>query len=152
LSEGSRIKNQITQDLLTAMKSRDEFAVRVLRSAKTALDAAEKDKKSELDDNEVIKVLKKRIKQSEDARQQAAAGGRDDLAGTEGKEIEFLKKYLPAEMSEAEVTAAVEEVVSELGGEVTQKDFGRVMGAAMKKLGGNVDGNLVKKIVQEKLK
>lgn len=147
------LKQKITQDLLAAMKSGDNLKRDVLRMLDAMIKNTEieKLKKVEgLSDSEVQEVIGRAVKQRKDAAVQYTAGHRPELAEKENKEIEILLTYLPKQMSEAEVRKIVEEIIAKIGAS-SKSDIGKVMGPVMGKLKGLADGNLVKKIVEEKL-
>lgn len=147
------LKQQIIEDLKTAMKAGDTVKRDTLRMFDSMIKNVEIEKKKReegLSDEEVQEVAMRAIKQRRDAMEQYKAGAREDLVEKEQAEIEILMNFMPSQMSEAEATAEVEKIIANLG--VTSKaDIGKVMGAAMGSLKGKVDGNLVKKIVEEKL-
>lgn len=133
-----------------ALKDKDVFRVKVLRFLKSQLDAAAKDKLGDLTEEEVVKVIQKKIKQSQDALEKYNQGGRPELAEAERREIETVKSYLPAELSPKELGDIVERVLAGFGA-VTKKDFGRVMGAVVKEVAGRADGRAIKELVEGKL-
>ena len=136
------------------MKAKEEQKLSTLRLLSSAIknQIIEKgaDKESELDDPDVVKIIKSQIKQLKDAMVDFEKAGRTELAEANKKEIELLGVYLPEEISEEELRKIVEQKVSELG-EVTSNDFGKVMGVVMKEVGDRADGGMVKKVVQELL-
>lgn len=146
----SNIQQRIEQDLVAAMKSKDASKVRILRLVKSALDAAAKDKKEELSDQEAISVIRKKIKQSQDSKEKYAAGGRKDLVAAEQMEIDLLSQYLPAALSPAEIEKLVRQVAAETGAQ-SLKDLGKVMGKLMKLVAGRAEGAEVKRIVEQVL-
>ena len=99
---------RITQDLTAAMKARDAARTSTLRMAKAAIMNKEIDKHGALDDAEAVKLLQGLVKQREDSAEQYTKAGRPELAEKESAEITVLKAYLPAEVSDAEIAAAVE--------------------------------------------
>ncbi len=147
------LKQQILEDLKTAMKAGDTVKRDTLRMFDSMIKNVEIEKKKReegLSDAEVQEVAMRAVKQRRDAAEQYKAGGREDLVEKENAEIAILLGYMPSQMSEAEATAEIEKIIASLG--VTSKaDIGKVMGAAMGALKGQIDGNLVKKIVEEKL-
>ena len=148
-----KLGERVTQDLTAAMKARDALRTGVLRMAKAALMNKEIDKRSPLDDAEALRVLQGLVKQREDASEQFDRAGRPELAEKERAEIAVLKAYLPAEVSDDEVQAAVEMAVAETGAS-SPKDMGRVMKAALAALqsaGKGVDGKRVNEAVRRRL-
>lgn len=147
---------RIEEDYKKAFRGGDKVTTEVLRGLKTALHNAEIEKRgkgaesTELSDEEAVTVVKRQVKQLEEAKELFAKGGRADLVEQNEKEIAVLKKYLPEQMSEAQVREVVAKVVAGLG-KVGSADFGRVIGAAMKELKGKADGTVVSKAVKEVL-
>lgn len=143
---------KISKDLITAMKVRSELKLSVLRMASAAL----KNKKialgnkEELTDEQVMDVLKTEVKKRHDSVAEYLRGNRQDLVDKELAEIKILEEYLPEQMSEADVAKAVEEIVM-AAGEVSMKDFGRLMAEAMSKLKGQADGTQVSAVVKKLL-
>jgi uncharacterized protein len=147
------LAERITQDLTAAMKAKDSARTSTLRMAKAALMNKEIDKKGALDDGEAIKLLQGLVKQREDAADQYQKASRPELAEKEQAEIVILKSYLPAEVTDAEVAAAVDKAVSETGAS-SLKDMGKAMKAALAALaasGKAVDGKRVNEAVKKKL-
>jgi len=145
--------DRITQDLTTSMKARDAARTSTLRMAKAALKNREIDKKAPLDEAEAAKVLRGLVRQREESAQQYAKASRPELAERERAEIAILEAYLPAEVADEEVAAAVDEAIRETGA-VSPKDMGRVMKAALARLaagGKAVDGKRVNEAVRRRL-
>jgi uncharacterized protein YqeY len=148
------LKQKITDDLKAAMKAGDAVRRDTLRMLDSMIKNVEIEKKKRedgLSDAEVQEVAARAIKQRRDAAEQYQSGGRADLAEKENAEIEILAGYMPAQMDELEVRVRVKGIISSLGA-TGKAETGKVMGAAMGKLKGRADGNLVKKIVEEELK
>ena len=144
---------RITQDLTAAMKAQDAARTSTLRMAKAALKNKEIDKKAPLDDAEALKIVQGLVKQREDSVEQYVKANRPELADKERAEIAQLKAYLPADVSDEEVAAAVEKAVAETGA-ASAKDMGRVMKAALASLvasGKAVDGKRVNEAVRKRL-
>jgi hypothetical protein len=149
----SSLKQKITADLLVAMKAGDTLKRDVLRMLDAMIKNTEIEKlkkEAGLDDSEVQEVISRAVKQRKDAAVQYTTGQRPELAEKENKEIEILLEYLPKQMSAEEVRKIVEEIIAQVGA-TSKADIGKVMGPVMGKLKGLADGNLVKKIVEEKL-
>lgn len=147
----SALFQKLNKDLTEALKNRDTEVLRVLRFSKASLAAAEKEQGTYLSDADFVKIIGKKIKQSQDSISQFKKGSRTDLVAAEEQEIAILSRYMPQPLVEAELSKIVEEVIVETSAE-SIKDIGRVMGAAMKKVSGRADGTVVKKLVEEKLK
>ena len=144
---------RITRDLTAAMKAKDAAGTSTLRMAKAAIMNKEIEKKGALDDGEAVKLLQGLVKQREDAAEQYAKASRPELAQKELAEIALLKAYLPAEVTDAEIVAAVEQAVAETGAS-SPKDMGKAMKAALAALaasGKAVDGRRVSEAVKKKL-
>ena len=103
-----------------------------------------------LPDEEVLAVLKSEVKKRLDSVQSYTQGGRADLAETEQKEADFIKKFLPEEMSEDQVREIAVAVIAEMG-DLGPSGFGKIMGVVMAKAKGAADGTLVSKVVKEEL-
>lgn len=147
------LKEQILSDLKDSLKSGDNLKRDVLRMLSGALKNVEIDKKKKeegLSDEEVLEVVKRSIKQRKDSVEQYEKGNRQDLADKEKSEIGILSVYLPQQLSEEKVREEIKNVISQIGAS-SKADFGKVMGLAMKKIGSQTDGTIVKKIVEEEL-
>ena len=145
----AKLQEKISQDLVTAMKAKEEDRVSVLRLLLADVNSVAKEKKDKLVDADIEKVLKQNVKRRKDAIASAKEAGRDDIIKKEEAEIVTIESYLPAQMSEEEAVKAVDEVIKET--EASESDFGKVMGQVMAKLKGQADGNIVSKLVKEKL-
>ena len=135
------------------MKAQDAARTSTLRMAKAALMNKQIDKHGALDDAETTRVLQGLVKQREDAAEQYEKAGRPELAEKERAEMALLKAYLPAEVTEEEIAAAVEGAVTETGA-ASPKDMGKVMKAALAALaagGKTADGKRVNEAVRKKL-
>lgn len=145
------LKEKLQQDLIEAMKSKNEIATSAIRMLKAAILKFETsgDKKTATDED-VIQIAGKEIKQRRDSIDQFEKGGRSELAAREKEEITVLEKYLPTQLSEEELRAIVKEVIASTGA-TGKSDLGKMMGALMPKTKGKADGSLVNKIVQELL-
>lgn len=145
------IVEQITQDITQAMKAREELRLSTLRMVKSALKNKEIDKRAALDDKEAIAVLSTLIKQRKDSIDAFTKGGRQELADKEQLEINIIEAYMPKSLGEAEIVAAVQATIAEMGSP-TIKDMGTVMKNTMAKFGGaRVDGKLVSETVKREL-
>ena len=139
----------LKSDLGVAMKSGDKVRTTCLRMVISAVKYREVALKKDLDDAEVIQVLRTQIKQTTDSYEQFKQGGRQDLARNEEKNLEILKSYLPQELKEEEIAAVVRQIIAEEG--ATKKDFGKIMKLVMAKLSGQADGKAVSSIVSKLL-
>lgn len=137
----------IDNDLKQALKNKEELVVSTLRLVKSAIkNQAIESRKAALDDTEVAAVLRREMKKRQDSISQFKSGGRDDLVAKEEAEAKILEKYMPIAMSEADISAIVDEVVA--GG---ADNFGQAMKAVMAKSGGQADGQIVQRLVKAKL-
>ncbi len=143
--------DRIQQDLTSAMKTKDELRLSVLRMVKTALKNKQVEKMAALEDAEAVQVFSTLIKQRRDSIEQFTQGGRADLAGKEQKEIAIIEQYLPARASDGEVDAAIAAAIAETGAR-SPKEMGAVMKSVMARLKGQlVDGKVVSERVKAKL-
>ncbi len=145
------LKQQIISDLTASMKAQDSPRTSTLRMVKAALMNREIEKGGELDEEEMMKLLRSLVKQRRDSVEQYEKGGREDLAAKEKAEIEIIDTYLPKAASREEVEAAVNAAIIETGAS-SIKEMGRVMKAVQVALSGkNADGRTVSEIVKAKL-
>ncbi|MEK7500746.1 MAG: GatB/YqeY domain-containing protein [Patescibacteria group bacterium] len=144
------LKEKIDTELKEALKSGDSFRRSVLGMLKSAVQnkEIEKRKKEEgLDDLEMQEVIRSEAKKRMDSSAAFKAAGQTDRAAAEEQEAGILRKYLPPQASDEEIKAAVEKVLGEVGSK-SKKDFGRIMGAAVKELSGRADGGRIKNILE----
>ena len=144
------LKNQITEDMKSAMKAGEKDRLKVVRLIMAAIKQVEVDKRVELDDAGVLSVLEKMVKQRRDSVEQFEKGGREDLAAIERDEIEVLQAYLPEQLSADEIAALVDEVIAATGAE-SIRDMGKVMGQIKAKAAGRADMGAVSATVKERL-
>lgn len=142
---------KINEDLKNALKEKNTFKLSVLRMLKSALQLEQISKKHELEDNEVVNVIKKQVKVRKDSVEEYKKYNKLDQVDSLEKEIEILSSYLPEEMSEEAIIKIVEETVTEIS-PTGMKDMGLVMKSVNAKLAdANADMSLVSKLVKEKL-
>ena len=145
------LKQQIISDLTASMKAQDAPRTSTLRMVKAAVMNREIEKGGELDDDEMMKLLRSLVKQRRDSVEQYEKGGRPELAARETTEIEVIETYLPQAASREEIEAAVGAAITETSAG-SMKDMGRVMKAVQTALAGkNADGRTVSEIVKAKL-
>lgn len=147
------LKQQFQDELKQSMLARDTEKTAIIRLVLSALKYYEIQKGGagyEATDEDVIAVLQKEVKQRKDSIEQFGAAGRQDLVDKEQKELDLLQTYLPAQMSEEEITKLVSEAIAQTGAASLQ-DLGKVMGALMPKTKGKADGSIVSRIVKEHL-
>ena len=146
------LKEQLMADYKTAMKEHEVTTKETVNLVRAAIKQHEVDQKVALeDDADIVPIIKKQLKMRRDALADFEKAGRTDLLDGYKKEIEVLERYLPEEMSEEEILAAVEKIADEEGIERSMKSMGAMMKAAMPKLHGKADGSLVSKMVKEYL-
>lgn len=145
------LEEKIMNDYKEAVKSKDAIKSSILSFLRSQFKylAIEK-RKDNLDDNEVISIIKKEIKKHQDSIEQFAKGNRQDLVEKETKELAILNTYLPQQLSAEEVKKIVEDAVKTTGAQ-GPKDMGRVMKEVITKVGQSADGKLVSDLVKERL-
>jgi uncharacterized protein YqeY len=144
------LKDQITEDMKTAMRAKDSERLGTIRMLMAAMKQKEVDERVVLDDVAIIAIVDKLIKQRKDSIAAFETAGRQDLVDKEKAELEVLKVYLPQRMSAEEVTAAVQAIVAELGAK-GPGDMGKVMGAVKTALAGKADMGQVSAAVKAAL-
>ena len=144
------LKDKITEDMKTAMRARDTQRLGAIRLLTAAIKQKEVDERIELDDAQVQAIIDKMIKQRRDSISQCEAGGRQDLADAEKSELAVLADYMPAALSDDEVSAEVAAAVASTGAAGPQ-DMGRVMAVLKPKLAGRADMTRVSALVKSAL-
>jgi uncharacterized protein len=144
------LKDQITEDMKTAMRAKDAPRLLTIRGLLAACKQREVDERIELDDAAVIAIVDKLVKQRKDSITQFTAGNRPDLVEKEAAELAVLEGYLPQRLSADAVAAEVAAVVAELGAK-GPGDMGKVMGAVKTRLAGKADMALVSAAVKKAL-
>ncbi len=143
------LRETINNDVKEAMKAKDAKKRDALRLLTSAFKQIEVDERKELSDEDVIKIIQTQIKRRNDAATQYRDAGRDDLLRIELDEIEIYTPYLPAQLSDEELSNALKEIIKNVGA-TTAKDMGKVMGAA-KELAGKADGKRINECVKSLL-
>ena len=146
------IKEQLMADMKAAMKAKEEgkLALNTIRMARAHIRQAEIDNgHADFNDDQVLAVLRKEVKQRKETLSEIESSGREDLVEQTKAEIDVLEKYLPAEMTPEAVEAAVKEIVDAM--DPGQRNMGSVMKAVMAKLKGQADGKLINQIVRKLL-
>ena len=145
------LSEKIIADLTASMKAQDAPRTSTLRMVKAAMMNRKIDKGAELDDDDMLKLLRSLVKQRKDSVEQYEKAGRKDLVDKEQAEITVIESYLPQAATEAEIQQAVAAAIAETGA-TSMKDMGKVMKATQTALAGkNADGKLVSEIVKSKL-
>lgn len=145
------LESLITNDLKEAMKAKDQVALRSIRAIKAAILLFKTDGSGDvLDTDKEIKLLQKLVKQRQDSLDIFTKQGREDLAVTEREEIAVIQKYLPAQLTDDELKAAITELIAESGA-TSIKEMGKVIGLANQRLAGKAEGKAIAATVKELL-
>ena len=146
------LEQQIQEDIKAAMKAKDTVTLAATRAVKGEIllfKTAEGGSK-EVTDTDVVKMVQKLVKQRKEAAEQFTAAGRQELADNELAEAAALEKYLPKQLSEAEVEEVLRGIIAEVGA-ASPRDMGKVLGVATKRLAGQADGRLISTLVKKLL-
>lgn len=144
------LRETINQDVKNAMKAKETKKRDALRLLTSAFKQIEVDERKELSDDDVIKIITQQVKRRNDAASQYKDAGRDDLLQIELDEISYYEVYLPAQMSDDELTSALKSIIEKTGA-ASMKDMGKVMGMASKELAGKADGKRINECVKSLL-
>jgi uncharacterized protein YqeY len=142
------LSERLNDDMKQAMKSQDKFKLSVIRMVRASVKNQEIELKRALDDNEVLDILSREVKQRKDSLQEFEKAGRDDLAKDIAAEIDIISAYLPKQLTEEEIKVIVQQTIQETGAS-SKAEMGKVMSALMPKVKGRADGKLVNTIVQQ---
>lgn len=141
------LRETINTDVKNAMKAKETKKRDALRLLTAAFKQIEVDERKELSDDDIIKIIQTQVKRRNDAATQYKDAGRDDLLQIELDEIAFYQPYLPAQLSDEELTSSVQSIIEKVGA-TTMKDMGKVMGMASKELTGKADGKRINECVK----
>ena len=144
------LKELLKEDLKTAMRDKDVVKRDSIRAINTMIKQIEVDERKDLNDEDVIKLIQKGIKQREESISQYKAASRDDLVALEQAQVDIFMLYLPAQVSEEELEAGMKEIISQVGA-TSMKDIGKVMGNATKRFAGVADGKRINEMVKKLL-
>lgn len=145
------LEERVDSDLTQAMRDQDPVIKLTLRAVKTGLSEARKQNDNRpLDDAQVMAVIQKEAKQRRDAASEYERAGSDERAEAELAELSVLERYLPKQLTEAEIALIVDETIDEVGA-TSMRDMGQVMAAVMSKISGLADGKTVNQIVRQRL-
>ncbi|MGB3787561.1 MAG: GatB/YqeY domain-containing protein [Phormidesmis sp.] len=148
------LKDRISEEIKTAMKAKDKLRLETVRGIKKVILEKESEIRAkgrdELTEEEELAIVMQLAKQRRDSIKQFTDAGRDELADKEAQELEILEEYLPAQLSDADIEAAVDDAIAQVGA-TGPRDMGKVMGPVMQKLKGQADGGKVQSIVKAKL-
>lgn len=144
--------DQISEDIKKAMLAKEKVALDALRGIKKEFLEAKTAKGSdgELHDDQALKILQKMVKQRKESAEMYIAAGRQELADDELAQVKVIEQYLPKQMSEEELTAALQTIIAQVGASGPQ-DMGKVMGTATRQLAGKAEGRLISQKVKELL-
>ncbi|MHB8772028.1 MAG: GatB/YqeY domain-containing protein [Syntrophales bacterium] len=143
-------KEKVDQGMIQALKAKDKIRVSALRMLKSGLHNREIDLKRELNEPEFLQLLSSMVKQRKDSIEQFEKGGRADLVEKEKEELAVIEEFLPSQLSEADLDAAIAEAIREAGA-AGIRDMGKVMKVLMPKLTGRADGKVVGDKVKARL-
>ena len=146
----SQLKKRITDDMKSAMKLKDKQTLKAVRMILGAIKQKEVDDRIELDDAQVMAVIQKMVKQRKDSISQFSDAGRTDLVEVEEAELVVINSYMPEQLSDAEVAAAVDKAIIDSGAD-SMKDMGKLMGMLKSQLDGQADMGLVSRLIKDKL-
>ncbi len=141
------LRETVNQDVKNAMKAKETKKRDALRLLMSAFKQIEVDERRELSDDDVIKIITQQVKRRNDAATQYRDAGRDDLLQIELDEIAFYEVYLPAQMSDDELSSSLKSIIEKVGAS-SMKDMGKVMGMASKELAGKADGKRINECVK----
>jgi len=146
----SQLKKRITDDMKSAMKAKDKQTLKAVRMILGAIKQKEVDDRIELDNAQVLTVIQKMVKQRKDSISQFSDAGRTDLVEVEEAELVVINSYMPEQLSDAEVAAAVDKAIIDSGAD-SMKDMGKLMGMLKGQLDGKADMGLVSRLIKDKL-
>ena len=144
------LRDQISQDMKSAMREKDEVRLSAIRMLWAAIQRREVDERITLDDAQILSVIEKQLRQSRDAVEQFLKGNRQDLADKENRDIAYMQVYLPAQASDEEIEKLVNEAMAATGA-ASIKDMGKVVGLLKPKLQGRADMGKVSARVKARL-
>ena len=146
----SSLAARIYEDVKTAMRSKDKPRLGTLRLITAAIKQIEVDKRITLNDDQVLAVLEKMLKQRKDSIEQYTKAGRSELAEVEAQEICIIQEYMPEQLSDSDVDTLISDAISSIGA-ASMKDMGKVMGVLKAKLAGRADMGIVSQKIKNQL-
>jgi len=144
------LNERLSDDMKQAMKSQEKFRLSVIRMIRSSIKNVEIDQRRTLEDDEVLEIIGREVKQRKDSLQEFTKAGREDLAESVAAEIDIISAYLPKQLTEEEVKEIVQQTIQETGAS-SKAEMGKVMAALMPKVKGVADGRLVNTFVRELL-
>lgn len=145
------LKERLMEDLKFSMKNRDKFRKDVITMVRAAIKQKEVDERIEVDEETIIDIISKQVKQKRDAIEDFKKGQRQDLVELTEKEIGILLEYLPQQLTESELDEIVRAAIQEVGAN-SVRDMGKIMSNVMPKIKGRADGSMVNNIVKQYFK
>ena len=142
------LRDKIEEDIVAAMRGREQSKLDALRFLKSVVQAAEKSQGESLDDDSVIQVITRQVNDRRESIRMFREGNRDDLVAKESVELAVLEAYLPPQMGQDELAQLIRQVIGEVGA-TTMQDKGKVMGRLMPQVRGKADGNEVNALVTQ---
>jgi uncharacterized protein YqeY len=146
----SSLKNTLTEAMKDAMRAKEKFRLGVIRMVLAEIKRVEVDERIDVDDTRCLAIIDKMSKQRRDAANQFVDGGRQDLADTELAEVEILKEFLPAQLTEDEILSLIDQAIADTGASGPQ-GMGQVMGQLKPKVQGRADMQVISKLVKDRL-
>ncbi len=145
------LKEQLKSDLKDAMRTKDILKRDTIRAINTMIKQIEVDQRVELNDEDVIKLIQRGIKQREEAISQFKEASRDDLVKNEQDQIGIFELYLPKQLTDDELQTIIQAIITDVGA-TTMKDMGKIMNPAKEKIGGSADGKRINEMVKKPLR
>jgi len=144
------LKEQLKSDLKDAMRAKEILKRDAIRAINTMIKQIEVDQRVELNDDDIIKLIQKGIKQREEAILQFKEASRDDLVQNEQDQIDIFSQYLPKQLTDEELETVIKDIIEEVGA-TSMKDMGKIMNPAKEKIGGSADGKRINEMVKKLL-
>ncbi|PLY04655.1 MAG: glutamyl-tRNA amidotransferase [Arcobacter sp.] len=144
------LKEQLKEDLKVAMRAKEIVKRDCIRAINTMIKQIEVDERKELNDEDIIKLIQRGIKQREEAISQYKAASRDDLVQKEQEQVDVFTEYLPQQVSDEELETGMKEIIAQVNA-TSMKDMGKVMGQATKKFAGVADGKRINEMTKKLL-
>jgi hypothetical protein len=145
------LKDRLMEDLKASMKNKNSIRKNTITMVRAAIKQIEVDQRTELEDEQILEIISKQLKEKKNAIEDFKKGERQDLVDLTQKEMEILLEYLPEQLTEEEIKEIVSKTIDEVNAK-SMKDIGMVMKSVMPKVKGRADGNTVNKIVRGILK
>ena len=144
------LKEQLKSDLKDAMRAKEIVKRDSIRAINTMIKQIEVDERKDLNDEDIIKLILKGVKQREDAITQYKSASRDDLVQQEQEQIDIFAQYLPKQLSDEELELTISQLIKEVGA-TSMKDMGKIMNPAKQKIGAKADGKRINEMVKKLL-